>query len=84
MPLRGVKLLRSEILLRRVLDECVCRPGKKVCAYRFDSALWQIVICLCVVWNRVTNSVHQGSLWEGAVSQRLTEGENPGLLDAAS
>ena len=29
MPLRGVKLLRSEILLRRVLDECVCRPGKR-------------------------------------------------------
>ena len=25
----------------------------------------------------------QGSLWEGAVSRRLTEGESPGLLDAA-
>ena len=44
----------------------------------------QIVICLCVAWNRVTNSVHQGSLWEGAVSQRLTEGESPGFFDAVS
>ena len=44
----------------------------------------KIVICLCVAWNRVTNSVHQGSLWEGAVSQRLTEGESPGFFDAVS
>ena len=35
MPLRGVKLLRSEILLRRVLDECVCRPGKRFVLIRF-------------------------------------------------
>ena len=60
------------------------KPENKKCAYRFDSALWQIVICLCVAWNRVTNSVHQGSLWEGAVSQRLTEGESPGFFDAVS
>ena len=51
---------------------------------RFDSTVRQIVICLCVAWNRVTNSVHQGSLWEGAVSQRLTEGESPGFFDAVS
>ena len=44
----------------------------------------KIVSYRCVAWSRITNSVHQGSLWEGAVSQRLTEGENPGLLDAAS
>ena len=44
----------------------------------------QIVIYLCVAWNRVTNSVHQGSLCEGAVSQRLTEGESPGFFDAVS
>ena len=30
------------------------------------------------------NSVPQGSLWEGAVSRRLTEGENPGFFDAVS
>ena len=35
-------------------------------AYRFDSALRQIVICLCVAWHRVTKGVHQGSLPEGA------------------
>ena len=35
MPLRGVKLLRSEILLRRVLDECGCRPGKRFVLIRF-------------------------------------------------
>ena len=28
--------------------------------------------------------VPQGSLWEGAVSQRLTEGESPGFFDAVS
>ena len=55
-----------------------------LCAYRFDSAFRQIVICLYVAWNRVTNSVHQGSLWEGAVSQRLTEGESPVFFDAVS
>ena len=27
---------------------------------------------------------NQGSLWEGAVSQRLTEGESPGFFDAVS
>ena len=43
----------------------------------------KIVSYRCVGWSRVTNSVHQGSLWEGAVSQRLTEGESLGILDAA-
>ena len=28
--------------------------------------------------------MHQGSLCEGAVSQRLTEGESPGFFDAVS
>ena len=42
----------------------------------------QIGIWRCVAWNLVTHRVHQGSLWEGAVSQRLTEGESPGSFDA--
>ena len=33
MPLRGVKLLRSEILLRRVLDECV-NPTRKMFSHK--------------------------------------------------
>ena len=37
MPLRGVKLLRSEILLRRVLDECVNPTSKNVFTQKNDA-----------------------------------------------
>ena len=60
------------------------KSGALIFDYVLIGLTQQIVICLCVAWNRVTNSVHQGSLWEGAVSQRLTEGESPGFFDAVS
>ena len=76
VPMHGILLdmVRSEATLALPLGELAAPLGQTERArrnnYPMCISVWLSIATNCILpmsgWNRITNGVHQGSLWEGA------------------